>query len=313
MQVFLSYRRAASGLAKELDAQLVHYFRRVQVFHDVSGITAGAHQRDQLWIKIAYADAVIALIGAGWCAEFKRRAFTEDWVLFELTTALDCRQKSPIPRPIILPVLAPGVRMPRRSEMPAALVPLAEIGAVSLSGDWKRDIATIAQTLRAPGWSMWKSHRVAPTKDSTILRVRERRYRLTGSTEKHLGFGFGPHGWRGYQWGGIAYVPLRDSTATVERALALLPVDSYDIQRASNRVLVRYDGCNVKVEFSVPFRFRESSIERNPLLTLVRVKAEAQLSTRGGARVARRVVEHVVAALNRVVGISDVPPSDFHG
>jgi len=137
--IFISYRRDESGhVAGRLNDSLAPTFGRNKLFMDVDNIPVGKDFESYLKSQVAVCDAMLAIIGPNWLttkdeAGQRRLDNSEDFVVIEIAVAL----ARDIP---VVPVLVDGARMPKPSELPDSLKPLARRQAVhvrhtSFSGD----------------------------------------------------------------------------------------------------------------------------------------------------------------------------------
>ena len=128
--VFLSYRRTDSDFALEIYNSLRGRWGRDQIFWDAESIEGGAKWADTLRQAVRTADAVLALIGPDWTTVknadgIRRLDAPRDWVRQEIAEAFETKRT-------ILPILAPGVKAPRRAELPEPLAPLASLQAMRM-------------------------------------------------------------------------------------------------------------------------------------------------------------------------------------
>ena len=131
-RVFISYRRDDSAAhAGRIYDRLRDHFGAEQVFRDIDAITPGAKFAKVIAERIENCDALIAIIGTDWLraedGEGTRRLDDpDDWVKAEIREALT-RDK------LVIPVLVEGARMPKDSELPAAIAALAGCHAIEIS------------------------------------------------------------------------------------------------------------------------------------------------------------------------------------
>jgi tetratricopeptide (TPR) repeat protein len=127
--IFINYRREESGhVAGRLHDSLAPTFGSKKLFMDVDNIPAGSDFADQLKSQVAACDAMLAIIGPNWLNamdESGRRRLDnpDDFVAIEIEAAL--ARKIPV-----IPVLVDGARMPKASELPDSLKPLAHRQAI---------------------------------------------------------------------------------------------------------------------------------------------------------------------------------------
>jgi len=150
-QIFISYRREESRWsARSLCDRLTEHFDPNQIFMDVDDIAPGDDFVKAIEKTVGECDVLIAVIGAHWltCTDEqngRRIDNPEDFVRREIGTALkrDIR---------VIPVLVDGASMPRSTELPDDLKPLARRNALPVSDtgfddDCRRLVAAIEQVL----------------------------------------------------------------------------------------------------------------------------------------------------------------------
>jgi hypothetical protein len=122
--IFINYRRDESGhVAGRLHDSLAPKFGRNKLFMDVDNIPVGRDFEEYLKSQVAACDAMLAVIGPDWLTAKdetgqRRLDNPEDFVVVEIAAALARN----IP---VVPVLVGGARMPKASELPDSLKPLA--------------------------------------------------------------------------------------------------------------------------------------------------------------------------------------------
>ena len=130
-KIFINYRRDDSiGMAGRLHDRLAHTFGRAKLFMDVDHIPVGTDFVAHLNSQVAECDDILVVIGPNWLGvkdESGRRRLDDpdDFVAIEIAAALtrDIR---------VIPVLVDGARMPKASELPDSLKPLARRHAVDV-------------------------------------------------------------------------------------------------------------------------------------------------------------------------------------
>ena len=123
-KIFINYRRDDSiGMAGRLHDRLAQTFGRDKLFMDVDHIPAGTDFVAHLNSQVAECDVVLVVIGPNWLgvkddSGGRRLDNPDDFVAIEIAAALarDIR---------VIPVLVDGARMPKASELPDSLKPLA--------------------------------------------------------------------------------------------------------------------------------------------------------------------------------------------
>ena len=130
-KIFINYRRDdLIGMAGRLHDRLVQTFGRDKLFMDVDHIPAGADFVAHLNNQVAECDVVLAIIGPNWLrakdkAGQRRLHQPDDFVAIEIAAAL-ARDT------LVIPVLVDAARMPKESDLPDTLKPLARRQAVEV-------------------------------------------------------------------------------------------------------------------------------------------------------------------------------------
>ena len=147
-KIFINYRREESGhVAGRLHDRLAQAFGRDNLFMDVDNIPVGVDFVTHLNDQVAACDAVLVVIGPKWAkakdkAGQRRLHQPDDFVAIEIAAALtrDIR---------VIPVLVDGARMPRASELPDALKPLARRQAAEVRHvNFGQDADTLVARMR---------------------------------------------------------------------------------------------------------------------------------------------------------------------
>ncbi|MFZ5911217.1 MAG: SUMF1/EgtB/PvdO family nonheme iron enzyme [Chloroflexota bacterium] len=131
-RIFISYRRVDSGgYAGRIYDRLAARFGEDAVFMDVDDIPAGLDFVEVLQNAVQSCDALAALIGRNWLdardeAGGRRLDNPEDFVRVEIAAALERGIR-------VIPVLVDGAPMPRASDLPENLKPLARRNAVQVN------------------------------------------------------------------------------------------------------------------------------------------------------------------------------------
>lgn len=128
--VFLSYRRADTDFALEIYGSLRGRWGRRNIFWDTESIETGAKWADAIRDSVRTADAVLVLIGPDWLTVANddgvcRLDAPDDWVRLEIVEALGAGR-------VILPILAPGARAPRKEDLPEAIAALGDLQAIPM-------------------------------------------------------------------------------------------------------------------------------------------------------------------------------------
>ena len=130
-KIFVNYRRDDSiGMAGRLHDRLAQTFGRDKLFMDVDHIPAGVDFVAHLNSQVAACEVVLVVIGRNWLrakdkAGQRRLHQTDDFVAIEIAAALARNIR-------VIPVLVDGARMPKESELPDSLKPLARRQAVDV-------------------------------------------------------------------------------------------------------------------------------------------------------------------------------------
>ena len=131
-RIFISYRRIdTSYAAGRIYDRLAAHFGEDAIFMDVEVIEGGLDFVKVLEDAVQSCDVLIALIGKQWLSTKdeggnRRLDNPEDFVRIEIATALsrDIR---------VIPVLVDGIGMPRSTELPENLKPLARRNALQVN------------------------------------------------------------------------------------------------------------------------------------------------------------------------------------
>lgn len=126
-RIFITYRREdTSSQAGRVYDWLGDHYGRETVFKDIDSIDPGRPWRQAIDTAVSSADVVIALIGPQWLDELRARSGSDDYVRYELETALEQDRR-------VIPLLVNGAKMPEPDDLPEALVGLAERHAFDVS------------------------------------------------------------------------------------------------------------------------------------------------------------------------------------
>jgi TIR domain len=153
-RVFISYRRQeSSGLAGRLYDRLAARFGDDQVFMDVDTIALGVDFAEVISQAVSTCEVLLAVIGPRWLTATdedgqRRLEDPDDIVRLEVAAALERDIR-------VIPILVEGAVMPRRQQLPEALVGLARRNALSVRhesfrADADRLLAAIEPILRPP-------------------------------------------------------------------------------------------------------------------------------------------------------------------
>jgi hypothetical protein len=126
-RIFITYRREdTSSQAGRLYDWLGEYYGRDAVFKDVDSIEPGRPWRHAIDSAVGSSDVVLALIGPRWLPELEERSGADDFVRYELETALAKDRR-------VIPLLVNGAPMPTAEQLPEALASLTEYQAFEVS------------------------------------------------------------------------------------------------------------------------------------------------------------------------------------
>ena len=157
--IFVSYRRDSyRHAAGRFHDKLALHFARDQIFMDVDAIEPGLDFVKVLHERVGTCDVLIAVISPAWLdardeAGHRRLDDPDDFVRIEIEAALarDVR---------VVPVLVGGATVPRESDLPETLKPLARRHAVVLNHTtFGRDMDALIKVLekdvrpKENGWS----------------------------------------------------------------------------------------------------------------------------------------------------------------
>jgi S1-C subfamily serine protease len=146
--IFINYRREDSiSTAGRLYDRLARAFGQDDVFMDVDHIPAGVDFVAHLDGQIAACDVILVLIGKAWLSARddsgqRRIDKPDDFVAIEIAAALARNIR-------VVPILVDGAAMPRASELPDGLKPLARRQAIELrQNQFGRDVDALIERLR---------------------------------------------------------------------------------------------------------------------------------------------------------------------
>lgn len=131
-QILINYRREDSlGSTGRLYDRFIEHFSREQVFMDVDAIEPGVDFIEVIEQAVASCEVFIAVIGPHWISVTdkkgqRRLENPEDFVRLEIVSALERNIR-------VIPVLVEGAKMPKASDLPIPLKPLARRNAIEIS------------------------------------------------------------------------------------------------------------------------------------------------------------------------------------
>jgi TIR domain len=172
-KIFINYRRDESGhVAGRLHDSFAPTFGRNKLFMDVDSIPVGVDFEAYLNSQVAACDAVLVVIGPNWLdakdkTGQRRLHQPDDFVAIEIAAALARN----IP---VVPVLVDGAHMPKTSELPDSLKPLARRQAIQVRHtSFSSDAETLIKKMReALGYdSPGRQRRVQATKALAAVAV----------------------------------------------------------------------------------------------------------------------------------------------
>jgi hypothetical protein len=147
-KIFINYRRDDSiGMAGRLHDRLAQTFGRDKLFMDVDHIPVGEDFVTHLNNQVAACDVVLVVIGPSWLrakdkAGQRRLQQSDDFVAIEIAAALARNIR-------VIPVLVDGARMPKESDLPDSLKPLARRQAAEVRhAHFGRDAETLVASMR---------------------------------------------------------------------------------------------------------------------------------------------------------------------
>ena len=149
-RIFITYRREdTSSQAGRVFDRLSEYYGKEAVFKDVDSIDPGRPWRQAIENAVSGADVVLALIGPRWLEELEQRAEGDDYVRYELETALVNDRR-------VIPLLVNGAAMPTPDRLPARLEGLTERQAFDVSdtrfrSDMEELIRRLDRVVERPG------------------------------------------------------------------------------------------------------------------------------------------------------------------
>jgi CHASE2 domain-containing sensor protein len=150
--IFISYRREdAPANARLIYERLREWFGDGNSFMDVEEIELGDDWKEVLDQRVTRCDALLALIGPRWLTAAsgdgrRRLDDPDDFVRWEIRAALTRGKR-------IIPVLVDGAPLPRASDLPSDLTPLARLQAQTVThAAFDRDVDTVIEAITAaPG------------------------------------------------------------------------------------------------------------------------------------------------------------------
>lgn len=126
-RIFITYRREdTSSQAGRVYDWLGDHYGREAVFKDIDSIDPGRPWRRAIDTAVSSSDVIVALIGPRWLSELEARSGRDDYVRYELETALQQDRR-------VIPLLVNGTKMPEPGELPETLAGLADIHGFDVS------------------------------------------------------------------------------------------------------------------------------------------------------------------------------------
>ena len=175
--IFINYRREDSiGTAGRLHDRLAQTFGRDKLFMDLDHIPAGIDFVEHLNSQVAECGVILVVIGVNWLSAKdesgdRRLDSPDDFVAIEIAAALtrDIR---------VIPVLVNGASMPKASELPASLKPLArrqaaEVRDLHFGRDGEALVKTINEAFEGGGVGSlpWRATALAGVAAAVLLLV----------------------------------------------------------------------------------------------------------------------------------------------
>lgn len=172
-KIFVNYRRGDDpGFVQALFGQLEQNFSRDQLFIDVDHIAPGLDFVAVLDDQVAQCDVMLAMIGRGWldakdAAGQRRLDDADDFVRVEIASALRRGKR-------VIPVLVNEAAMPRATELPEELKPLARCNAVRLTHErFRADTLALIKGLKEALAHAEVARLAAAAKPEPLLRKTE--------------------------------------------------------------------------------------------------------------------------------------------
>ena len=131
-KIFINYRREDSAPhAGRLYDWLMRHFGEDHVFMDIDQIEPGEDFFEVINEKLRVVQAAVVLIGKQWIdikdsSGERRLDNPDDWVCLEIAALLERKIR-------VIPVLVGGAAMPKSTQLPECLVPLARRNALEIS------------------------------------------------------------------------------------------------------------------------------------------------------------------------------------
>lgn len=145
-RIFLSYRREDSrGYTGWLSDRLRQHFGAENLFRDVETIGLGVDFVEEIEKAVGSCDALLAVIGQQWLNikdddGCRRIDDPDDFVRLEIETALGRKIR-------VIPILVDNASMPRPTDLPEVLKPLARRNALTVGDQFHRDIDRLIEAL----------------------------------------------------------------------------------------------------------------------------------------------------------------------
>ena len=146
-RIFINYRRDDSGgYAGRIYDRLATHFDRDFIFMDIDQIEPGEDFYDVIDEKLKSVDVAVVLIGKYWLditdtTGQRRLDNPDDWVRLEIATLLERNIR-------VIPILLSGAVMPKSTQLPECLMPLARRHAYEISHNrFHADVDKLIQAL----------------------------------------------------------------------------------------------------------------------------------------------------------------------
>jgi hypothetical protein len=147
LRIFLNYRRADSRFhTEQLHGMLVDRFGDENVFWDIDTIDLGVDFVEAINDSVGSCDVLVAVVGKAWSSitdegGSRRLENPEDYVRLEIEAALSRRVR-------VIPACVQGAAIPRSTELPESLRPLARRNGIELrDGDFRPDVERLISRL----------------------------------------------------------------------------------------------------------------------------------------------------------------------
>jgi uncharacterized protein YjbI with pentapeptide repeats len=176
--IFLSYRRQDTPADARLLKKEFEGIRGARVFMDLDSIEPGVDFAERIRQAVDSSAVLVALIGPQWVTLAVQEEREEDYVLVEITTAVDAGV-------LVIPVLVNGAEALQAQQLPSGLQTLARLNAFELNyGRYQRDAdklrdhikQELARVRRDPAARKARAQEEAERQDRTASRAVAEQY-----------------------------------------------------------------------------------------------------------------------------------------